>query len=141
MRGTYGQSRSFADGDMIFRQGEPGEEMYVISQGAVRIVRGKRGHEVELATLRGGEQFGELALLLDEPRSATAVAVGETTLRAIDRQAFGSLNADDPLVWDLLTTMGERIRRLDDQLAELDVQDQVRKEHLSNLISFRHQFV
>ena len=67
--------------------------------------------------------------------------MGETTLRAIDRAAFKAMSVEDPLVWDLMRMMGERIRRLDDQLAELDVQDQVRKEHLSNLISFRHQFV
>jgi CRP-like cAMP-binding protein len=141
MRNTYGETRTFGDGDIIFTQGEPGDEMYVVTDGAVRIFRAKRGREVELATLRSGEAFGELALLLDEPRSASARAVGDTMLRAIDRRVFGQMTVDDPLVWDLLTTMGERILRLDEQLSELDVADQVRKEHITNMLSYRRQFV
>lgn len=138
--GIHGVTRTFDDGEVVFRQGDAGNEMYIINEGAIRIFRAKRGREIELATLRAGEQFGELALLLDEPRSASARAVGATTLRSIDRQAFKEMSVNDPLAWDLMRSMGERIRKLDDQIAELDVADQVRKEHISSILSFRHQF-
>lgn len=80
--------RLFADGEVIFWEGEPGVGMYIVQQGEVGIYKeyGKHGQK-ELARLRPGDFFGEMALLEDDCRSATAVARGETRL-------FGVIHPD-----------------------------------------------
>jgi CRP-like cAMP-binding protein len=75
---------SAADGEIIIRQGEPGERFYVVRSGAVRIERGGQ----ELARLGPGEAFGEIALLLDVPRTATVIALEPTVLVALEAHDF-----------------------------------------------------
>src|SRR5437899_460779 len=82
-------------GAVIFRQGDPGHEMFVVSAGRVRVTIGSEGHEREVGTFGPGEFFGELSLLSDAPRTATAEAIEDTTLLAIDRAAFSMMVQDD----------------------------------------------
>ncbi|KAF6770788.1 hypothetical protein AHF37_10519 [Paragonimus kellicotti] len=74
-------SETYKDGSWIIRQGEQGEQMYFIEEGAVQIsAKNTLGQEVVLNTLKEGDYFGELALILHEPRQASAKAVGTTKL-------------------------------------------------------------
>ncbi len=76
--------REFRAGDVLFREGERGEEMYVIQSGVVQILK-KVGHvQRPLATLGRGEFVGEMAILNDRPRTATAVVLEEATCLLID---------------------------------------------------------
>lgn len=76
--------RRVAAGDTIVRQGEPGDDFYLVSDGRVRVtVDG-----AEVGELGPGEGFGEIALLRDVPRTATVAAVEDTTLHALDRAQF-----------------------------------------------------
>lgn len=81
---------SFKKGQDIFKEGDPGEAMYGISQGAVLVHRGN----TELAVLRNKEYFGEMAVLDNEPRSATVTALKDTTLLKLSSDDFYSLLFD-----------------------------------------------
>jgi uncharacterized membrane protein len=73
-------------GRVLFEAGEPGDELYVVRAGAVELfVRDTVGQKITLHTAEPGDIFGELALLDDEPRSATAVALSPTSLLVLDR--------------------------------------------------------
>jgi hypothetical protein len=82
------------DGETVFVQGEAGDAFYMVVQGRMRIVRGSH----ELALLGPREAFGEMAILDQETRSATAIAAGPTTLLRIDRDPFDRLIEQNPSV-------------------------------------------
>jgi CRP/FNR family cyclic AMP-dependent transcriptional regulator len=74
------------EGRVLFEVGEPGDELYVVREGEIELfVRDTVGQKITLHTARAGDIFGELALLDDEPRSATAVALTPTSLLVLDR--------------------------------------------------------
>ncbi len=115
-RGELG--RVYADGEAICTEGEKGEVMYVIQSGKVRITKHSPDGELALAVLKGGEMFGEMAVFDKLPRSATARAIGEARVLAIDKKKlFRSISHDPTLVFKLLETMSARIRKLDSSLA------------------------
>ena len=76
--------RVVQDGSTIIREGEIGDRFYVVESGTVRASRG----DVELRRMRTGDGFGEIALLLDSPRTATVSAEGDVTLLVVDRSVF-----------------------------------------------------
>jgi CRP/FNR family cyclic AMP-dependent transcriptional regulator len=77
---------SLEEGRVLFEVGEPGDELYIVREGEVELfVKDTVGQKITLHTARAGDIFGELALLDDEPRSATAVALAPTSLLVLDR--------------------------------------------------------
>lgn len=76
---------------MLFRDGDPGDVMYVIQKGRVRIFTEVKDAEKQLAVLGPGDFFGEMAILNDKPRTASAEVVEDATLLAIDGQTLGSM--------------------------------------------------
>lgn len=86
--------RVYMPGDLIFRAGEKGEEMYFIGRGEVHILA-KDGSTIQ-AVLRDGDFFGEGALVLGQPRSATVRAVGYCDLYALDKPSFESIMQRHP---------------------------------------------
>jgi len=82
----------FADGASIYRRHERGDCAFIIRRGKVEI--SERGRAVEM--MQPGEIFGEMALIDNEPRTASAVALGEVELIPIDRPLFAVLIRDDP---------------------------------------------
>jgi NADH dehydrogenase len=77
--------------EVIFQQGDRGDRLYVIVEGEVEVVREDAGRETVLARLGPGECFGEMALVSDNPRMATARTVGPCKLLTLDRDAFAAL--------------------------------------------------
>ncbi|MCB1139649.1 MAG: ion transporter [Leptospiraceae bacterium] len=75
----------FTPGDTIFHYGDPGREMYMISQGTVEVLGKSREH---IATLSDGQFFGEVALLFHAPRNATVKAIDYCDIYSLDRQTF-----------------------------------------------------
>src|SRR5512140_2141352 len=107
-------------GTIIFRQGDPGHEMFVIAAGRVRLTIGAAGHEKEVAVLGPGAFFGELSLLSDEPRSATAEAMEDSTLLAIGRDVFAMMVQDDlDIVLRMMNIQGQRLSQTDQPIQEL----------------------
>ena len=101
-----------APGTVIFRQGDPGDKFYLIRTGRVRVFRQDAGLETELAVLQAGDDFGEMALFMDEPRSATVAALEETRLMVLSKEQFQSILKDFPNVtFAFVRQMSERLLR------------------------------
>jgi putative methionine-R-sulfoxide reductase with GAF domain len=112
--------RLYEDREVIFREGDMGDVMYVIQTGKVNIEKKIGNEDVVLATLESGEIFGEMALFDRMPRSATAVVSGKTRLLSVDRKKlFSTINRDPTLVLKILETMSLRIRRLTGEVMKL----------------------
>jgi CRP-like cAMP-binding protein len=120
------------DGDIVFRQDQVGDRMYVVRSGRVRLFRTDRGVETVLADMAEGETFGELALFDRRPRSASARAIGDTTLRVITREDVERMDCD-PLLRGLLATLSRRLRTIDDAFERLMVREAPEREQLAAL--------
>jgi CRP-like cAMP-binding protein len=98
----------FPAGKVIFTEGEPGHVMYVIRTGTVEL----RSPNWPALQVSEGDIFGELALLDSEPRSATAVAVSDCELAAVDQKHFHRMIQQTPFfATQVMKTMAERLRR------------------------------
>jgi hypothetical protein len=107
--------RTYKQGDVIFREGELGSEMYIVRKGNVELRVGER----VLDTLEEDELFGEMALVDGQPRSATAVAATECELVPIDQRRFLFLVQQTPLfALQLMSLLAFRLRRMDAQFAQ-----------------------
>ncbi|HOJ20871.1 MAG TPA: Crp/Fnr family transcriptional regulator [Armatimonadota bacterium] len=112
--------RLFEAGQAIFAEGERGDEMYLIHEGKVRIHRRMGGRETTLAVLPPGECFGEMALIDDGPRSASATALTRTQLVVIARSTFETLvSTNSSIFLGLLRKLSERLRRANRQIQVL----------------------
>ena len=113
--------RRFGPGQVIFHLGDPGGLLYLISRGKVKISHTTpEGQEVVLAILGPGDFFGELALLDDAPRSATAEALESTETWTLHREEFINYLLDNPdFALHVLQTLARHIRRLNVQLADI----------------------
>jgi CRP/FNR family cyclic AMP-dependent transcriptional regulator len=113
--------RTIERGQVLFWQDEPGESMFVLLEGAVKLVVSSRdGELVELARLVAPASFGELAVLDGGPRSATAEAVERSTLLAITRsEVLRLLRAEERVAEALLRLLGSMVRRTTRQVTEL----------------------
>jgi CRP-like cAMP-binding protein len=119
------RQRRFRRNEVIFHQGDPGGALYVITEGAVKIVLpSPEGEEAIIATLRAGDFFGELALLDGEPHSATATAVEPTETLSLPRDVFLDLMGREPDLRDaLLKGITAELRRLTGHVEELHFLD------------------
>ena len=112
----------------VFAEGEPGDSMYFIASGRVRIEKRAQTASVRqktLTVLEAGDYFGEMALLDEKPRSASAVVAGSATLLRLSRAAFDHLQrtssvAAMSLLFAMIRTSSERIRRLSAQVVVYD---------------------
>ena len=108
--------RQYKINDFIFKNRAPGEGMYIIMQGSVKITIGTRNeNENILAELEEGDFFGELALFDDEPRSANAIATTDSQLLGFFTQDLMSLQERNPILgqkilFNLGGVLGERLR-------------------------------
>jgi uncharacterized membrane protein len=105
-------------GTSLFHRGEPGDAMYVIETGCVRIsVKDTDGHDTTLAEMSDGEFFGEMSLLDGNPRSADATASADSRLAVLPRAEFRSFLRKNPdIALGILTGLTHRLRRTDDLL-------------------------
>src|SRR5918995_4506577 len=95
--------RRFRRGEVIMHQGDPGDSLYVVASGAVKIVLpSTEGEEAIIATLRPGDFFGELALLDGAPRSATATSLEQSETLELPRATFHDLLDQDSALRDAL---------------------------------------
>ena len=104
------EERDVATGDTVVREGDAGEEFFVIADGAAKVTRGGR----DVAELGPGDYFGELALLDPSPRDATVTATAPSNLVVLSRSAFAGAVDDLPALRDaVMHGMARRIHELD----------------------------
>ncbi|MCR9144103.1 MAG: cyclic nucleotide-binding domain-containing protein [bacterium] len=117
-------NRQYQADDMIFCENEPGYELYIIQGGRIKITKMLDGQEVMLAVLQPGDIFGEMAILDNKPRSATAMVAEPASLLAINKANFeGMVKAQPQLATKLITLLSERIWTAYRQLANLMISD------------------
>jgi CRP-like cAMP-binding protein len=117
-------NRTYPNETMLFSEGEPGEELYIIQKGSVKIVKIIEGQEVLLAVLKAGDIFGEMALLESKPRAASAIAYSECVVMVVNRANFERMITTQPQIIARLTTLlAERIWFVYKQLANTLLKD------------------
>lgn len=109
--------QTYEDNEVIVREGDQANDMFVIRSGRVEIVKEVAGHQLRLAVLERGSFFGEMSLLEGLPRSATARAIGETSLLVLrPGSLLLQIRRDPTFAFELLQQMSRRIRELNDKL-------------------------
>ena len=116
--------REFARGTVLFREGELGREMFVIQGGRVTISKTIGKVEKVLSTLGQGEFFGEMSILCDRPRSATATVSEDARILIIDAKTFEAMvrfNAEVAI--RMIKKLAERLQEADDLISNLLLRD------------------
>jgi serine/threonine-protein kinase len=108
--------RMFAAGKLIINEGDRGDAAYLIVSGTCRAFRMVGGQKEILATMTAGSVFGEMALLLDEPRAASVEAVTPTSLLVLDKSTFDAGVGMDGWSGALVHALAERFRALEQQV-------------------------
>ncbi|HXV79057.1 MAG TPA: cyclic nucleotide-binding domain-containing protein [Candidatus Binatia bacterium] len=117
---TGGIGKDYRDGEIIVRQGEVGNCMYVIQSGKVEVVEEVNGKIVPLAVLGENDFFGEMAIFEDQVRSATVRALGAVRVLTVDKKTLLRRIQQDPaLAFRLLEHLCHRLRKLDFQVARV----------------------
>jgi len=113
--------RLFEPGERIFQEGEEGDLMYVLLEGSVDLTKKvERGRAVLKTVDTPNDFFGEMALLDDRPRSATAVATKPTKVLAVDGPTFESMIvANGRFALKIIKVLSDRLRRSNDQVSDL----------------------
>ena len=117
-RGALG--KDFQDGEIIVRQGDVANSMFVIREGRIEVLKEADGEETRLRIAKEGEFMGEMAIFEREDRSATLRAMGKVRILTIDKKNFLRRVHEDPsLAFRIAQTMSSRIRELSDEIARL----------------------
>lgn len=104
------ERRFIPGGTVIVRQGEPGNCAYLVQSGTVRVTTKNKEQDIELARLGVGEIFGEMALIFDEPRTATVTSMEDCNLIILTRQTFrAKLDRSDPTVRAIVEMLVKRV--------------------------------
>jgi CRP-like cAMP-binding protein len=109
---------------VVFFENEEGDSFFMILEGRIKVtILGDDGREIILSVLGPGDFFGEMALLDNEPRSATAIAVEETELLLLQRADFQSVAAKRSITGALVKVLTARLRRANHQISTLALLD------------------
>ena len=101
----------YESGEVIFHQGDAGDCMYVIQDGAVEVLCSQDGATVRLAVLKSGDFFGELSLFGQEERSATIRALVKARIITVDKKTFmRRIQEDSTLGFRIFQTMADRLK-------------------------------
>ncbi|MZP28911.1 DUF2225 domain-containing protein [Heliobacterium undosum] len=116
-----GHLREFEADEVIFQEGDAGQEMYIVLTGQVEVfIHSVDGFPIAVATLGPGDFFGEMSLLEELPRSASIRALEKVILLAINQGNFESIFSRQPkLVFKIMKGMSSRIRQLNEELRHL----------------------
>lgn len=129
-----------SEGEVIFREGDPGDLLYLVGEGSVKISKSGRGGEQEtLAFIQSGNFFGEMALLDRKPRSAMATAAEPTLLGTVDESTFQHILelAPSRLHMNFLRSVSERLRTVNSHF----ITEVMRTERLSLVGSMANSII
>jgi CRP-like cAMP-binding protein len=126
--------QTYEDGQIIFREDTPGDWVYVVLSGEVEMYKSIEGHQHVIGRLQPGDVFGEVGFLGRIRRTATARAVGETTVGIIDREfLLKEYNQLSGMFRSILETMSRRFAYNLDRLSYLDVKGKPKPIRVVNL--------
>ena len=112
--------RFYMDGEIVVRQGDVGDSMFVVQDGEVEIVAEENGTEVVLRSAGRNAILGEMAIFERQPRSATIRAKGRVRILTLDkRNLLRRINEDPSLAFQMIETMSHRVRTLSHDVVEL----------------------
>jgi uncharacterized protein len=113
-----GTISKFEEGDFIFHEGDPGEEMFIVLSGGVNVYLGSFDDlPINASTIGPGNFFGEMSLLENQPRSASVIAASETTVLRLNKQNFLTVLTEQPeLSFNIMTVLSGRIRFQNNEL-------------------------
>jgi len=126
--------RCFHNGEILFSEGDPGTGFFIIKSGKVEILKGdpSTNQQVCLATRGPGDFFGEMSLLENSPRFATARSVGESEVLELSRENFKNLITKDPsIALEFMGVLSSRLRQADLQMIH-DLQEKNEQLEKSN---------
>ena len=116
--------KEFKKGEVLFKEGDVGKEMFVVQAGKVNITKTVRDTEKVLATLGAGEFFGEMAILNQKPRSAGAVMAEDGKLLVIDPKTFEAMiRGNVEIAVRLIKKLSDRLQDADEQIENLLLRD------------------
>jgi CRP-like cAMP-binding protein len=120
--------RLYNQGDVVFREGDVGAEMYIIQSGKIMITKQlKTGEEKTLAVLGPGDSFGEMAIIDKDVRSANAIAMEPSRLIALDEELFEQhIQTNPKIVKKILKILSSRLRDANQQIADLMIKNDKR---------------
>ena len=111
------EPKSYADGESVFEEGEPGDALYIIVSGIATVVADDMGNEKAVAELTDGAFFGEMAVITSQPRSASVRARGELSALRIPKQAVLDILEAYPKVKEVVAKIG--LARTEDTMEKL----------------------
>ncbi|MGH9027550.1 MAG: Crp/Fnr family transcriptional regulator [Acidimicrobiia bacterium] len=117
---AHAEERQFARNDVIFRQGDPAQELFVVSEGRVAIATSSRdGRETVVAVLDDGSLFGEMSMFDGAPRSADARALTDVNVIVLAYEHARQVLEQRPeALWDVVRLLTARLRATDEALAD-----------------------
>lgn len=113
---AYGSVRKFNPGEKVVREGDSGDEMFIILQGKVSIEVG----DITIGEMAGGDFFGEMSLIDDAPRSATVTAIETSLLFVINSTNFERIIAWEPVIAiRIMKSLSKRVRELNTEIKNI----------------------
>jgi CRP-like cAMP-binding protein len=112
--------KTYEDGEVIIREGESGDCLYVVQEGEVEVYTERDGSEVTLAVRTKGDLLGEMSIFERQVRSANVRARGRARVLTLDKKNFlRRINEDPSLAFRIVQTMSRRIRELSEEVTRL----------------------
>ena len=109
--------KRYKNGEIIIRQGDRGNCLYVVQDGKVEVIHETDDGDVKVAELGASDFFGEMGLFEEDVRSCTVRALGDATVLTIDkRNFFKSIHRDSSLAYRLLEKMSNRLREANEKI-------------------------
>lgn len=128
--------RAYQNGEVVFRQGDASDCMYVIQAGKVEVYLEEHGREVSLMLSREGDFLGEMALFFKEVHANSARAFGDARILTVDKKNFLRRIQEDPTIaFRLVQKLSQRIRELSEEVSTLN---RVVQECLDEQLRLRH---
>lgn len=121
---TFGDSRTYQADDIVIRQGEDNDHLYLVLKGRLEVFQGVEGPDLCVAVLESGDSLGEVSVFDPGPASALVKAVVESEVWLITRDSLDNLFAANPkvayrLVSRIATCLSKRLREMNDKLVDL----------------------
>lgn len=114
------QEKTIRSGEVVFAEQDLGDEMYIVRTGRIRVLQEAGGEQTAVDVVTTGGHFGEMAIIDDRPRSASAIADEDTSLLVLHKNDFRSAVQDYPdIAFEVFRELTRRLRQSDERYRKL----------------------